>query len=284
MEIMDYILVALLLIIIIQIIYLTARMSMNRPLLKAKPVFIDTSALMDGRIITAAATGFIGSRLVVPKSVLAELQLLADTGDSEKRSRARHGLDAVSELKALPTTSVEIMDDGAIGDGGVDARLIELAKRHNGMICTIDFNLNKVAKAETIFVLNINELAQSLRMAFLPGERVSLQLTQKGQDSHQAVGYLADGTMVVVEHAAKLIGTSTEIEFIRTIQTAAGRMLFAKLVNPVQATSSRERQPQAKGRMPKTATAKQSNTHKQPAKRRTQANREDSLIELVNKQ
>lgn len=273
---MDYLFIGLLIVVIVQLTIVMQKVGLERPRRKTPPVFIDTSALMDGRIVTAASTGFIANRLIVPQSVLGELQLLADTADSEKRSRARHGLDAVSELKSLQTTTVEIINDGPIGDGGVDRRLVDLAKQQGGMICTIDFNLNKVAKAENVFVLNINELAQSLRMAFLPGERVSLQLTQKGQDSHQAVGYLADGTMVVVEQAAKLIGSTAEIEFIRSIQTAAGRMLFAKLVSPSNQPKQPSRQkPTGKEPRPTNRSAK-------PKTSRT--SREDSLIELVNKQ
>lgn len=212
----------------IEVTYLVYR---SRPQLRSKSrggVFVDTSALMDGRIVTAAQTGFIPDHIVVPRSVINELQLLADQADPEKRSRARRGLDAVQELQAMEYLRVETIDDGKPGSGGVDERLIDLAKRHRGTICTIDFNLNKAATALGIRVLNINELAGSIRMAFLPGETISLPLTQKGQSSSQAVGYLADGTMVVVDKAAGKIGQTIEIEFIRSLQTAAGRMMFAR--------------------------------------------------------
>jgi uncharacterized protein YacL len=197
--------------------------------LGVRPVFIDTSVLIDGRIATIAQTGFIPSRLVIPKSVLAELQLLADGSDSDKRARARHGLDVVKSLRELEGVKVEILSDGQ-ALLGVDERLLELAKKYKGAVCTIDFNLNKVAKAEKINVLNINELAQQVRMNYLPGEKVSLLIAQKGNDAQQGVGYLADGTMVVVDSAKADIGKTIEIEFVRTIQTAAGRMLFAKKV------------------------------------------------------
>ncbi len=280
---MEYILLILLLIIAIQIQYLTLRISNNRPLTKHKPTFVDTSALMDGRIATAAATGFIGSRLIVPKSVLAELQYLADTADSDKRTRARRGLDVVAELKALGTTSVEIMDDGKLDEGGVDGRLVDLAKKYGGSICTIDFNLNKVARAENVFVQNINELAQSLRMAFLPGERVSIQISQKGQDAHQGVGYLADGTMVVVDQAASAVGKNVEIEFIRSLQTAAGRMLFAKLVKPERPAAGSKDTPTS-SRTGQRSTQKTQTPKGRQAKRRPRSTKEDSLIELVNNQ
>lgn len=215
-------------ILVAEVTYLVYR---ARPQLRLKArggVFVDTSALMDGRIVTAAQTGFIPGHVVVPRSVINEMQLLADQADAEKRSRARRGLDAVQELQAMEYLRVETFDDGKLGKGGVDERLIDLAKRHGGTICTIDFNLNKAATALGIRVLNINELAGNIRMAFLPGETISLALTQKGQSSSQAVGYLADGTMVVVDKASAKIGQTIEIEFIRSLQTAAGRMMFAK--------------------------------------------------------
>ncbi len=235
----------------------------------AKPVFVDTSVLMDGRVLTAAMTGFVPSRLVIPRSVVSELQLVADSADPDKRSRARRGLDAINELKEIKHVSVEILHDGPVGHGGVDTRLVELAKKHHGYICTIDFNLNKVAQVEGIFVLNINELASNLRMAFLPGEKVSLELIQKGNDSQQAVGYLSDGTMVVVEKAVKDIGTTVEVEFIRALQTAAGRMMFAKKVGKAQDKditrhSGRKRPSSSRGA------------------RKAPKNAEDSLVQLAN--
>jgi rRNA-processing protein FCF1 len=195
---------------------------------QSRPILVDTSVLIDGRIISVAQSGFIGDTLVIPRSVIGELQFLADNADHDKRARARHGLDVVSDLQAMAGIDVEILQDGSKAEEGVDERLLTLAKRQKAVICTIDYNLNKVAVVEGITVLNVNELAQSLRMAYLPGEKMLLELVQKGQDSHQAVGYLADGTMVVVEHANKFIGQTAEIEFIRSLQTAAGKMMFAK--------------------------------------------------------
>jgi rRNA-processing protein FCF1 len=220
-----------LLVILAEVTYLVVklpRQSFSRK--QGRMVFVDTSVLIDGRIIAVAQSNFIGDTLVIPRSVIGELQFLADNADHEKRARARHGLDIVKDLQATPEVTIEILQDGSKAEEGVDERLLKLAKQHNGAICTIDYNLNKVAQVEKIPVLNVNELAQSLRMAYLPGEKMLLELVQKGQDSHQAVGYLADGTMVVVEHAYKLIGQTAEIEFIRSLQTAAGKMMFAKLV------------------------------------------------------
>ncbi len=218
-----------LLAILAEVTYLVVKLPrQNLTRKQGRPIFVDTSVLIDGRIIAVAQSGFIGDTLVIPRSVIGELQFLADNADHDKRARARHGLDVVQELQQMPQVTVEILQDGSKAEEGVDERLLKLAKQHSGSICTIDFNLNKVAQVESIVVLNVNELAQSLRMAYLPGEKMLLELVQKGQDSHQAVGYLADGTMVVVEHAFKQIGQTVEIEFIRSLQTAAGKMMFAK--------------------------------------------------------
>jgi uncharacterized protein YacL len=252
-------------------------------------VVLDTSALMDGRVLTVAQAGFVPDKFVVLRSVLAELQLLADQADADKRARARHGLDVVSELKAIKGIDVRIFDDKRL-TGDVDERLVLIAKRKGYSICTTDFNLNKVAKAMSIDVLNINELAQSIRLAFLPGEQVSILLQQKGQDSHQAVGHLSDGTMVVVERASQKIGTTVEVEFIRSLQTAAGRMMFAKLVQPEAPSKDAERSSKsgrADGRQKVRASAEGGKTIRKqvrkpaPTKRN---NKEDDLIQLVNSQ
>lgn len=231
MEVVQTLIIVTLLAILAEVTYLVVKLPrQNISRKQSRPIFVDTSVLIDGRIIAVAQSGFIGDTLVIPRSVIGELQFLADNADHEKRARARHGLDVVQELQKMPQVAVEILQDGSKAEEGVDERLLKLAKQHSGAICTIDFNLNKVAQVEAITVLNVNELAQSLRMAYLPGEKMLLELVQKGQDSHQAVGYLADGTMVVVEHAFKQIGQTVEIEFIRSLQTAAGKMMFAKPV------------------------------------------------------
>lgn len=193
------------------------------------PIFVDTSVLMDGRIVSVAKTGFITGELVIPRSVILELQLLADKSDHDKRERARFGLDVVAQLQASEMVRVRLHHD-AKATNGVDERLLELARHSSGLVLTLDYNLQKVAATEGIKVLNLNELAQTLRIERLPGERLSLELVEKGSDSHQAVGYLNDGTMVVVEHASNRIGKTETIEIIRSLQTAAGRMCFARLV------------------------------------------------------
>ncbi len=229
--------------------------------------FIDTSALIDGRIVDAARAGFMPEHLVIPRSVLSELQLLADGSDTEKRSRARHGLDIARSLRDLDSLQVTVFDDQKTAHD-VDNQLLSLARKYRGSICTIDYNLNKVAKAEAIRVLNINELAKNLRMNFLPGERVSIAVAQKGSDAHQGVGYMADGTMVVIEQAKQDIGKTINVEFIRSIQTDAGRMLFAKKV--------------ANKEDGEKARASGGNPSKKRASGRGPRRAEDALVELAN--
>lgn len=228
---MELFIIIVLLVIAAETTYLAVSLNRKNKRIMQSPAFVDTSVLIDGRIVAIAESGFVSRPLYIPRSVVGELQFLADNADSEKRSRARHGLDVISELQAIKTVDITIYNDGVRAADGVDNRLLELAKKNGGAVCTIDYNLNKVAVVEGIEVLNVNELAKSLRMAYLPGEKTSIELTQKGNDSHQGVGHLSDGTMVVVENAHKYIGTKVDIEFIRGIQTAAGKMMFAKLVN-----------------------------------------------------
>ncbi len=253
-------------------------------------VFIDTSVLIDGRIIPVAVSGFMDSdALMIPRSVIGELQYLADNADAEKRSRARHGLDIVTELQAMTNVTVEIFQDGSKADEGVDERLLKLANKYNGAVCTIDFNLNKVAQVEKITVLNINDLAMNLRMAYLPGERIMLELTQKGQDASQAVGHLKDGTMVVVDKAKQYIGSTVEVECVRSLQTSAGKMMFAKLVDRTESPKINDKVSTTKQYVSKTSQVKPA-TYKKPKpqnnsrKPRTSFQKENDLINLVNSQ
>ena len=194
-------------------------------------LLLDTSAIMDGRIVDVAKSGIITAEIIVPRSVINEMQLLADKADHEKRARARKGLENVRELQKMETVGVTIVNDGRVGSGGVDERLLELAKNYDASICTTDFNLNKVAKVVGATVVNVNELSQVLRAQLLPGEIIDLQLTGAGANRDQAVGYLPDGTMVVVESAKNLVGQKIRVEIIRSLQTEAGRMMFAEKVN-----------------------------------------------------
>ena len=226
MQLSTLVLLIITLIILGEVSYLLARLPRNTLKTKGRALLVDTSVLMDGRITAVAKTGFIGYTLVIPRSVVGELQFLADHADSDKRARARYGLDVVTELQAMDEVEVELLQDGSKAREGVDERLLSLAKQHGAWLLTIDYNLNKVAAVEGIGVLNINELAQSIRMAHLPGEHLTLALLQKGQDAHQAVGHLPDGTMVVVEQASSQLGRTCEVEIIRNLQTAAGKMIL----------------------------------------------------------
>jgi len=309
---MELFIIALLFIVAAQTTYLTVRTAKKRARIAQAPVFVDTSVLIDGRIISIAESGFIGRTLYIPRSVVGELQFLADNGDSEKRTRARHGLDIINQLQSITATDTKIFADSVRAEEGVDNRLITLAKKYRGSICTIDYNLNKVAVVEGLAVLNVNELAKTLRMAYLPGERLVIALSQKGNDSHQAVGHLDDGTMVVVEHANRLIGKTAEVEFIRSLQTAAGKMMFAKLVNrtdnnaeprkaekalvpkvskkdaPKPNAGRQPRAPQAPRapKPPRTQDESKPSVEQKPKQQRTQQRRrrspEDSLVELAN--
>ncbi len=287
MEIEQLIIIAVLLVLLAEVTYLVAKLP-RQTSGKKRMIFVDTSVLIDGRIVPIAASGFIGDTLAIPRSVIGELQFLADNADPDKRSRARHGLDIVRELQALEGVDVQLFQDGSKAEEGVDERLLNLAKKHGGAICTIDYNLNKVAAVEGVTVCNVNDLAKNLRMAYLPGERMMIELVQKGQDNHQAVGYLKDGTMVVVEQSVAYIGKTVEIEFIRSLQTAAGKMMFArrieqkpkpKIRNAVVAGTSK---PQSKPAP--TNKVAQPNRSKQTPRRKTQKDHESNLIKLVDNQ
>jgi uncharacterized protein YacL len=215
-------------------------------------IFVDTSTLIDGRILSVARAGFIGDELLIPRSVVRELQLLADGSDSEKRMRARFGLDVVNELERIENVEASVFPD-APGRVSVDERLIELAKDNNGLIMTNDYNLSKVAKTEHIETVNINELAQGLRTEYLPGDKLKVRIVGAGSNPHQAVAYLSDGTMVVVDEAEKYIKARevVEIEFVRYLQTNAGKMMFAKLAKTPQ--EQKKKRPQGRKKNPEKA-------------------------------
>lgn len=264
---MEYIQTGLLLLILLVIIGKRTGFTPRVSGKSTKSIIVDSSALIDGRIKDIAESGFVKAKLVIPSSVLRELQYLADKSSNDKRSRARYGLDIVEELRNMESIDVSIVNDGLPGEGGVDERLVKLCKENNAALLTLDFNLNKVATIEDIEVLNINHLAQVLRMNYLPGEKRDIILVQKGDNKQQAVGYLEDGTMVVVEQAQTKIGSSVEVEFTRSIQTQSGRMLFAKIANQ-----------QSIGKDKK-------NQNRRPYKKSTSSlqTAEDSLVKLANK-
>lgn len=308
-------LIAIAILTLAEVTYLISKMPRATVRTKGKATLIDTSVLMDGRILSIAKSGFMGDTLVIPRSVVGELQFLADNADADKRTRARFGLDTISLLQDMNEVVVEILQDGSKATEGVDERLLSLAKSNNASICTIDFNLNKVANVEGIKVLNINELAQGLRMAHLPGEKMKIELVQKGQDQHQAVGYLPDGTMVVVEHSQQLLGKTVEVEVVRSLQTAAGKMMFARRVDANQGHKksvpskrvanqpgktpppvTHKQQPAARsverssaptvGATRQNQTRTRSDTAPKPTggKRRSQSQRESAFLDLIDKQ
>lgn len=193
-----------------------------------RKIYVDTSALIDGRILNVARTGFIDGDLIILKSVLRELQLLADGKDNEKRSRARIGLENVSELERIVEVNTEILDDGE-NPNGVDNRLLEYAKKNRGAILTLDYNLIKVAEAERTETLNINDLAIAVRTDYVPGQRIKIRIAEKGANRGQGIGHLPNGTMVVVDKASNKIGKEVTVEFVRFHETSSGKMIFAKV-------------------------------------------------------
>ncbi len=195
-------------------------------------IVMDTSALIDGRVVEIIKAGFLVGNIIVSKKVLDELQLLADGRDSHKRERARYGLDVINELQKLKNTAVDIDNYMANSDVATDECILRLAKKHNARLCTTDYNLNKVASVEGVNVLNVNELAQALRPKALPGESVEVKIIQKGESKTQGVGYLDDGTMVVVDNAGKMKNKKVKATVERMIQTKAGKMVFAVYVDP----------------------------------------------------
>lgn len=261
---------ALLGIIAVQTTYLSVR-SLTQTQFRAQRdrIVCDTSALIDGRIVTIARSGFLASELVIPKSVTRELQYMADKADHAKRERARYGLDVIQELQTIPNVSVSIYDDGQLGQGGVDEQLLITAKKLNAKLCTTDYNLNKVARTEQITVVNVNELAHALRPMHLPGEYIQVQIVAPGQNKDQGVGYLDDGSMVVVDGGRVAMNTVVDVETIRVLQTEAGRMVFAKLRNSAPKS---------------TAKPQHSQKRRQPQKRSSsRKTSEDTLVELANK-
>ncbi|MBQ3348622.1 TRAM domain-containing protein [Candidatus Saccharibacteria bacterium] len=195
-----------------------------------RKIYVDTSALIDGRILNVARSGFIDGDLIILKTVLLELQLLADGKDAEKRNRARAGLETVSELERVVEVNTAVIDNTG-GLRKVDEELLRLAKENKGTILTIDYNLIKVAEAEKIPTLNINDLAIATRSEFVPGEKVKIRILEKGSNKGQGVGHMSDGTMVVVDNAANKIGREVNVELVKFYETPAGKMIFARLAN-----------------------------------------------------
>ncbi len=195
------------------------------------PIFLDTSVIIDGRIADISRTGFIQGELVVPLFVLNELQHIADSADTLRRNRGRRGLEILRQLQEEAPVPVRITNEDAPSVREVDDKLISLAREHGGSILTNDYNLNRVAELQGIQVLNVNELANAVKTILLPGETFTIHVLQEGKEYDQGVGYLDDGTMVVVEGGRPYIGKTIEVIVNKVLQTAAGRMIFARPVS-----------------------------------------------------
>lgn len=194
-----------------------------------RTLLLDTSALVDGRIAAVCRTGFIETPILIPTFVLEELHTIADSSDRRRRVRGRRGLDLVNQLQRMKDVDVRLYEIEDDAPGTVDMKLVHLARELDAHICTTDYNLNKVAQAQGIVVMNLNDLANALKPSVIPGEILPLRLHRRGEEAGQAVGYLDDGTMVVVEEADERIGSDVNIEITRVLQRASGRIIFGKL-------------------------------------------------------
>lgn len=189
---------------------------------------VDTSVIVDGRIVEIAQSGFLEGRLIVPRFVLRELQTIADSIDAQRRVRGRRGLEMLAKLQEAHTIEINERDYPDMPPGNVDDKLMRLAKELGAKLITNDYNLNRVAHVEGIEVLNVNELAGALRPVVLPGEELNVVVIREGKEPHQGVGYLEDGTMIVIEHGRKLVGASADVVVTSVLQTVSGRMIFAR--------------------------------------------------------
>lgn len=194
-----------------------------------RTILLDTSVIIDGRIADIASTGFLPGTLLIPRFVLNELQYVADSPDGLRRQRGRRGMDVLSSLQKDPNVMVRISDIDVDGIREVDSKLVVLGRQLKCPVLTNDYNLNKVAELQGVTVLNINELANAVKSVVLPGELLRINIIQEGKEREQGVGYMEDGTMVVVENGREEIGEYTDVSVTKVLQTAAGRMIFARL-------------------------------------------------------
>jgi len=199
-------------------------------------VLLDTSVIIDGRILDIAKTGFVDMPLVILSSVLRELQQVADSADVTRRRRGRRGLEVLTDMQKDPAINLQVTEDETPPDGEIDAHLVRTAKRKSWAIMTNDFNLNRIARLEGVAVLNLNELAQAMRPVAIPGEEILVTVAREGKEPGQGVGSLDDGTMVVVQNGRRLLNQTITAVVTSVIQTSAGRMIFAE---PLSADSRR---------------------------------------------
>ena len=195
---------------------------------KTSYILLDTSVIIDGRVADVSKTGFLQGTLLVPNFVLLELQHIADSADAMRRNRGRRGLDILSLMQSESPIPVEITDMDATEVREVDSKLVSLARHLHCPIMTNDYNLNRVAELQGVRVLNVNDLANAIKVTYLPGEQLRVKMIQKGTEYDQGVGYLEDGTMVVVENGSHQIGKTLDATVTKVLQTSAGRMVFAK--------------------------------------------------------
>jgi uncharacterized protein YacL len=229
---------------------------------------LDTSVIIDGRIADIAETGFLDGVLVIPQFVLRELQLVADSADSMKRNRGRRGLDILQRIQKMAHLNVQIVEEDFPHVREVDIKLIELAKIYDCKIITNDFNLNKVAQLHGVEVLNINELANSLKPIVLPGETMRVFILKEGKEYNQGVAYLDDGTMVVVDNAKKMISKTIDIAVTSVLQTTAGKMIFGKFDERMQsAPAERHERPARRPDDERMQAAAGAERHERPPRR-----------------
>ena len=190
---------------------------------------LDTSVIIEGRIADICDSGFIEGDLIVPRFVLNELQFLADSSDSMKRLRGRRGLDVLNHMQKSSNINIEIVEQDFPKIKGVDGKLVALAKHLNAKLLTNDYNLNKVAQLQGVRVLNVNELANAMKPVVLPGEQMTVKIIREGKESGQGVGYLDDGTMIIVDSGQKMLNMNVDVVVTSVLQTTAGRMIFSEI-------------------------------------------------------
>ena len=196
---------------------------------REEAIVVDTSSIIDGRILDIVRTGFIEARFVIPRFVLNELHALADSTDHMKRQKGKRGIEILHSLKKEPKIEVEVSDQNVDSVKSVDEKIIKLAQTTDAEVLTTDYNLNRIAQLQGVKVLNINDLANALKPTFIAGQRFSLKLIKEGKEHNQAVGYLEDGTMVVVENSRRLVGKTVNVEVTSVLQSSSGRIVFTKL-------------------------------------------------------
>lgn len=199
--------------------------------LREEGIVVDTSSIIDGRIFDIVRAKFIEAKFIVPRFVLNELHTLADSTDHMKRQKGKRGIEILHSLKQEPNIEIEIFDQTIEGAKSVDEKIIKLAQTLDAKVLTTDYNLNRIAQLQEVKVLNINDLANALKPTFVAGQRMTLKLIKEGKEQNQAIGYLEDGTMVVVEGGKKLIGKTLSVEVTSILQSSSGRIIFTKLVN-----------------------------------------------------